>query len=244
MNCRVLKSNKCEISFNYNPGKHHGVDIVGYGYTLDYIVAHSAGTVVSVVSNVNYNTSQTGTRIYGNYVKIKHDNGMYTLYAHLKYGSVAVKSGDRVSKGTVLGYMGNTGYSFGAHLHFEVRDKNNSVINPTPYLNTDLPNNDSASSSTTTYVVKKGDTLSEIALKYNTTVDTLVYLNNIKDKNLIYVNQILKLPGSTKYTVKAGDNLSSIAKKYNTTWQAIYDKNKLIIGSNPNLIKPGQVLDI
>lgn len=44
------------------------------------------------------------------------------------------------------------------------------------------------------------------------------------------------------YVVKAGDNLSKIAKMYNTTWQKIYDKNKGVIGNNPNLIRPGQEL--
>ena len=57
-----------------------------------------------------------------------------------------------------------------------------------------------------TYTVVKGDTLSEIAQKYGTTVDTLVQLNGIKDPNLIVVGQVLKLPGSTTgftpYTVK------------------------------------------
>ena len=47
-----------------------------------------------------------------------------------------------------------------------------------------------------------------------------------------------------RYTVKKDDNLSKIAEKYNTTWQKIYEDNKSVIGSNPNLIKPGQVLII
>lgn len=46
------------------------------------------------------------------------------------------------------------------------------------------------------------------------------------------------------YTVKKGDTLSGIAKKYGTTWQKLYEKNKSVIGSNPNLIIPGQVLTI
>ena len=46
------------------------------------------------------------------------------------------------------------------------------------------------------------------------------------------------------YVVKAGDTLSGIASKYGTTWQKIYNDNKSVIGSNPNLIKPGQVLTI
>lgn len=47
-----------------------------------------------------------------------------------------------------------------------------------------------------------------------------------------------------KYTVKKGDNLSKIAQKYNTTWQKIYEDNKSVIGSNPHIIKEGQVLII
>lgn len=139
MDCRVLEKGKCEVSQKYKGSNHNGIDLVGAGYTLDNVVAHSDGTVVGIVSNINYNTSKTGQKIYGNYVKIKHDNGMYTFYAHLKYGSVAVKLNQRVTKGQVLGAMGNTGYSFGAHLHFEVRNANNVQIDPTAYVNGGLP---------------------------------------------------------------------------------------------------------
>ena len=103
-----------------------------------------------------------------------------------------------------------------------------------------------------TYTVKAGDTLSGIASKYGTTYQELARINNIENPNLIYPNQILTLPNGnapavsqeTTYTVKSGDTLSDIAKKYGTTWQAIYEKNKSIIGSNPNLIYAGQVLKI
>lgn len=139
MNCRVFKNGQCKVTFPFKGESHKGIDMVGPNSTFDYIVAHSDGEVVAVVSNVNYNTSKTGQRTYGNYVKIRHDNGMYTLYAHMKYGSVEVKVGQRVSRGQTLGYMGNTGYSFGAHLHFEVRDKNNNYIDPTGYVDADLP---------------------------------------------------------------------------------------------------------
>lgn len=47
---------------------------------------------------------------------------------------------------------------------------------------------------------------------------------------------------SSTYVVKSGDNLSEIAAKHNTTWQAVYNKNKRVIGGNPNLIRPGQKL--
>ena len=54
----------------------------------------------------------------------------------------------------------------------------------------------------------------------------------------------ITLANNITYTVKKGDNLTSIAKKYNTTWKKIYEDNKDVIGSDPNLIKPGQVLTI
>lgn len=100
------------------------------------------------------------------------------------------------------------------------------------------------------YVVKKGDTLSSIASKYNTTYQVLAKNNNIKDPNKIYIGQIIKINGvenniSPKtYVVKKGDTLSSIASKYNIKWQDLYNKNKSIIGSNPNKIYPGQILNI
>lgn len=252
LDCRVLKNGKCEISQKYKGARHNGIDLVGAGYTLDNIVAHSDGEVVGVVANCNRNTSRTGERIYGNYVKIKHDNGMYTLYAHLKYGSVAVKVGDRVTKGQVVGAMGNTGYSFGAHLHFEVRNVNNAKIDPTAYVSEEIVKEEPKEEPKEVqiegrYIVKSGDTLSGIASKYGTTYQELARINNIANPNVIYPGQVIKINGGTVekiYTVKSGDTLSGIANKYGTTWQNIYNNNRDIIGSNPNLIKPGQILKV
>lgn len=56
---------------------------------------------------------------WGNFVKIKHNDGTYTLYAHLKDG-IKVKKGQTVKQGTQVGNMGNTGKSYGNHLHYEV----------------------------------------------------------------------------------------------------------------------------
>lgn len=165
---RVFKNKGNVITQAFKKGVHNGIDLVGTGYTLDYITAHSEGTVVAVRNN--YKTNDRYGCSYGNYVKIKH-NGYYTLYAHMKYNSVTVRVGQKVSKGQVIGYMGNTGHSFGAHLHFEVRDKNDNFINPTPYINADLPVNNPVEPDYTgiiTYQAYTDQWLPEVNKCYNT----------------------------------------------------------------------------
>lgn len=133
--CRVLEGGLCEITQEYKAGYHDGIDLVGAGYTLDWEVAHSDGLVVGVRKDCQ--GFEQGS--YGNYVKVKHNDGYYTLYAHGAYGTVQVNVGDKVVRGERLMYMGNTGYSFGGHLHFEVRNTSDVRIDPTPYINADLP---------------------------------------------------------------------------------------------------------
>lgn len=96
------------------------------------------------------------------------------------------------------------------------------------------------------YTIKKGDTLSSIAGKYNTSYQVLASYNNIKNPNIIYEGQIIKIPKSCSIThiVQSGENLSSIAQKYGVQWRTIYFNNKSVIGTNPNLIKVGQKLII
>ena len=60
--------------------------------------------------------------VIGNYVVIKHEGGEFSHYAHLKQGSVRVKSGDKVVRGQVLGQLGQTGNSTEPHLHFQLTD--------------------------------------------------------------------------------------------------------------------------
>lgn len=134
---RVLQTGENQITQGYSAGSHDGVDLVKKTNELDTITAHSAGTVVLVQSGYGNAPGSTGNASYGNLVKIKHGNGTFTLYAHL--ASVSVNSGDSVSLGQAIGYMGNTGNSYGAHLHFEVRNTSDSRIDPTPYINADLP---------------------------------------------------------------------------------------------------------
>lgn len=99
---------------NGRTDNHAGYDLVGVGSTD--VVAAVGGVVATsqIITNKSNLTWQ-----WGNYVCIKTDAGQYHYYCHL--ASRAVKKGDRVKAGDKLGVMGNTGYSFGAHLHFEVR---------------------------------------------------------------------------------------------------------------------------
>ena len=79
---------------------------------------------------------------YGNYVIIEHEEGISTLYAHMKYGSIkdTIKVGYEVKKGEQIGQVGSTGCSSGAHLHYEVR-QNTTPIDPILYMDlTDAQN--------------------------------------------------------------------------------------------------------
>lgn len=137
MKCRVLESENCEITQGYN-SNHHANDIVGGGYTLDNVVAHSEGKIIFFQDGYDNMPGSVGNASYGNCVKIDHGNGYYTLYAHMQKG-LSVRNGEYVKKGQVLGYMGNSGNANGSHLHFEVWEGNNR-IDPTNYLDNDLPN--------------------------------------------------------------------------------------------------------
>ncbi|MGE6492291.1 LysM peptidoglycan-binding domain-containing protein [Exiguobacterium sp. NPDC077395] len=105
-------------------------------------------------------------------------------------------------------------------------------------------------STNKTYTVKSDDTLYSIARTYGVTVSALAAANNITNYSLIYVGQVLIIPGTTvtppptttvKYTVKSGDTLYKIATMYNTTVAKIAAANKI---TNINLISVGQVLII
>lgn len=118
---------------------------------------------------------------------------------------------------------------------------------PTPD-NSNPSNNDINTESTINYIVKKGDTLSAIAKKFNTSVNNIVALNSIiKNPNLIYPGWNLKIITNTSnvsniyYTVRKGDNLTIIARRFNTVVNSIVSLNKI---KNPNLIYPNQVLRI
>ncbi|MCM1053522.1 MAG: M23 family metallopeptidase [Ruminococcus sp.] len=135
---RVLINSENRITGKYT-SSHKAVDL-GYNSfeTNNIVKAHSKGTIIELVDGKDNNKGSKGLASYGNYILIDHGNGYKTRYAHLKKNSFLVNIGDEVNKDTKLAIIGNSGNSYGRHLHFEVYE-NNKRINPTPYLTSDLP---------------------------------------------------------------------------------------------------------
>lgn len=113
-------------------GFHGGVDLVGL--ESHNVVSVTAGTVAA--STVVTDTADPNS-MWGEHIIIAGDDGRVYFYFHL--ASRAVQRFDRVSEGQIIGVMGNTGYSFGAHLHFEVRESDAATtVNAADILN--IPN--------------------------------------------------------------------------------------------------------
>ena len=118
----------------------------GYGYRIHPIYktrkmhygmdfSAKTGTEIYATGDGVISKVRRSKRGYGNYVKINHDFGYETLYAHMsKY---IVKKGQKVKRGEVIGYVGNTGISTAPHLHYEVR-KDKKKINPVNFYYNDL----------------------------------------------------------------------------------------------------------
>ena len=114
-------------SQGYDATKHTGIDISAEQGVA--VIAAADGTV-SHVQTWDGSTT-TGDQSYGNMVQITHADERTTLYAHLS--KVLVSSGDSVSAGETIGYVGNTGNADGAHLHFEVR-QSGQTVDPRPFI--------------------------------------------------------------------------------------------------------------
>ena len=186
-----------------------------------------AGQVPGVIGNCDLNEFNEGILLDGQTVPEEPNIDEYHI----------VQSGDTLSE---IAERYNTTYQVLASI--------NGISNPNliyPGQKIILPSGSTNSgSSSSYYIVQSGDTLSEIAEKYNTTYQVLVSINGISNPNLIYPGQKIMLPSGSSslyYTVKSGDTLSEIAQKYGTTTQSLASINNI---SNPDLIYPGQVLRI
>lgn len=102
---------------------HGGIDIAGAGIMGTPVVAAADGTVIASNSSCTHNWGKSYScgcgGGYGNYVMISHAGGKMTVYGHLT--SLTVSTGQSVSRGQIIGYVGSTGNSTGPHLHYECR---------------------------------------------------------------------------------------------------------------------------
>jgi len=162
---------------------------------------------------------------YGNVVIIRHDNGLETVYAHLS--KLLVEPGQPIKAGEILGLGGNTGRSYGAHLHFEMR-----------YLGQALDTEDFIDYSkgelkTYEFTLRKTD----VENKYD-----LRALHNRHRHDVGAVKYTTKNGVTYKvYKVRPGDNLGRIAKRCHTTVSAICKKN----GIRPTkILQVGQKLKV
>lgn len=113
---------------------HAGIDISGCGFGSP-IYSIGEGTVSEVTNNCSdrgYYGSKCGGG-YGNAVRVKYSGGMEVIYSHIMGSNIRVSVGQHVSKGQVVGYMGNSGSSTGTHLHFQVNMPSGSVNPMTLY---------------------------------------------------------------------------------------------------------------
>ena len=109
---------------------HAGIDISGCGFGSP-IYSIGDGTVFAVTNNCSdrgfYGSTCGGG--YGNAVRVRYNNGMEVIYSHIMGSNIRVSVGQKVTKGQVIGYMGNSGSSTGTHLHFQI-NINGSSVNP------------------------------------------------------------------------------------------------------------------
>lgn len=199
--CMPTSNTRITDIFGYRPRRrrvHNGLDIkvlVG-----DTIRAAFDGKV-RIVKN------QGRRRGYGQYIVIRHDNGLGTVYGHLSKQLVSEEQ--LVKAGDVIGLGGNTGRSTGSHLHFETRFLGIPID---PALMFDFEKQDIVADSYTFhkgktkattaravaageglfYKVKKGDTLGRIAARQGVSIDQLCKLNRITRKTILRPGQVLR----------------------------------------------------
>lgn len=220
------------VTSNYGPRwgrSHEGLDIKVY--TGDTIRAAFSGKVRIV---------RFDRRGYGNYVVIRHDNGLETVYGHLS--KQLVKEEQQVRAGDVIGLGGNTGRSQGSHLHFETL-LNGVPVNPA--LLFDFRNQD----VTGDYYVVNSSTLAQESSEATRLrgkmgnggyTPEMVYGNAAPEFNPAKQSEQSSSRASKSFhKVRKGETLSSIARKRHTTVSKLCQLNGI---SKRSKVRPGQIL--
>lgn len=186
-------------------------------------IANEYGLTVAELKSLNGLTSDNLS--VGQVLKVSNSSGS----SNSSSNTYTVKSGDSLWK------IAN-GYGVTVNELISLNDLTSDILSIGQVLK--IPSSSSSNSSGSTYTVKAGDSLWNIANKYGITVDELKNLNNLTS-NTLSIGQTLKVPsGGNTYTVKSGDSLWSIANRYGTT----VDTLKSLNGLTSNTLNIGQVL--
>ncbi|MDR3227596.1 MAG: peptidoglycan DD-metalloendopeptidase family protein [Prevotellaceae bacterium] len=192
----LLKPMHITSKFGYRRGRsHNGIDLKLY--TGDTVVAPMRGMVRVVGSNGR-------RRGYGNFVVIRHYNGLETVYGHLSKALVEINQ--IVEAGDVIALGGNTGRSSGSHLHWELRYLGNP-INPEDVIDfeTNKPKSEVycmnkqktfehviEQAKARFWTIKKGDTLGRISQRTGVPIKRICALNNITTKTILRIGRNLR----------------------------------------------------
>ncbi len=131
------KGTEVRLGQGYRGGYSHQ-NILALDFSLDKgsnVYAARGGVVAFVKSDSDKGCTNESCMDAANYIIIQHDDGSFGKYVHLQLNGSKVKPGQKVKKGELIGYSGNTGFSAGPHLHFEVflSKKNMTITVPTRF---------------------------------------------------------------------------------------------------------------
>jgi murein DD-endopeptidase MepM/ murein hydrolase activator NlpD len=225
-------TNELKVTSKYGPRRrrmHRGIDLKIY-----------VGDTIRAAFSGKVRIKSFERRGYGNYLVLRHPNGLETIYGHLSKYLVA--ENDIVLAGQPIALGGNTGRSTGSHLHFETRFLG-QAINPSDLINfeTGTPHEDyyvfhkenngrsgniytSTSERIVYHRVKQGETLGKIALLYHTSVSELCRLNGISGNSTLRIGQSIRCGTTVAKTPKKEP--VSVAEKTpdETVKPAVYHK--------------------
>ena len=209
-----IDNNEIKVTSKYGPRRrrmHRGTDL-----------KVQVGDTIRAAFNGKIRIKSFERRGYGNYLVIRHPNGLETIYGHLS--KFLVKEDQIVRAGEAIGLGGNTGRSTGSHLHFETRFLGKD-INPEEIIDfgSGAPHKDeyvfhnikingkksniysTSADAVAVHRIKKGETLSQVANKYGTTIDELCKLNGISRTSTLAIGQSIRFR-SKQVTVEASSN--------------------------------------
>ncbi len=194
-----------------------------YGMDLDLNTGDSVKTVFDGVVRIN---AWDGGG-YGNYILVRHYNGLETIYGHMSKALVPV--GTFVKAGQLIGYGGSTGRSTGSHLHFEVRYQGNPI---NPALVYDFPD----------YKLRKDNftITSELFNYYNRSLQTRSRSSSSRNSSgRTSSSRPVKARQTVTYKVRSGDTLSEIAERHGVGLSALKRLNPGI-----KTLQPGRTVRI